>query len=150
MKKLHDVHPPMLFKRGAVMMALDMLLGDERKQWEAAGFKREHEEEWSRILCNRIMNICSIVAEAQRRNPTVDWLAQMLWNCKAGEDAHEPAAGSTWVVTWSRELRLAQRYLSSNPDKKEWSKPLSRMAMQAMTTLWFACGLTAGSMKSRR
>ena len=113
----------MLFKRGAVMMALNMLLGDKRKQWEAAGFKREHEEEWSRILCNRIMNICSIVAEAQRRNPTVDWLAQMLWNCKAGEDAREPAAGSTWVVTWSRELRLAQRYLSSNPDKKEWSKP---------------------------
>ena len=73
---LHDIFPPLIFRRSDMKGALKSLCKTYRKTWK---LDKGQETEFVDTVACRIQNLLRVVSQAEVKKSTPDWLLAMPW-----------------------------------------------------------------------
>ena len=111
---LKQASPNLSFVRSTVQKGLGILAKERGKEWQ---LQQEFVKQWIKVNCNRIMNVCRVVEQNDKKMHPPDWVMALPWrktasqpvavaSCSAGHEEEEYLFGwdAEWQAAWRRRV----------------------------------------------
>jgi hypothetical protein len=144
---LHCLQDNLSFKKSQLARVAKTILDNNANEW---GLDKQHWEQWSKVFCMRLRNLCYVVAKNERKPKPPQWVQQLPWRVAPEEPAavdEKTAAkmkakcevskagdtGAVYLYAFDKELSLGYRVRQDRTGEKEYSLPLSHVSGQQDT-----------------